>query len=162
MNNSQKKPEYVLFIMNNCKFSSSFINKLKKKQELFEKFNIVDVEKIPSIPTEVTEVPCVYDGKLVYAGTKAFTWLDEKLQDYLLPADDCINYSFIDGSEEPVFSNYSLLNQFNGSNGMGDSPVKQPGLSQNKEDVQRMTQTISNNKNKSLESLMAERDAEIR
>ena len=160
--NKPQKPEYVLFIMNNCKFSSSFINKLKKKQELFEKFNIVDVEKIPSIPNEVTEVHCVYDGKSVHAGKKAFTWLDEKLQDYLLPADDCINYSFIDGSEEPVFNNYSLINQYNGSNGIGDSPVKIGLSEQINNDVQRMTKTISNDKNRSLESLMAERDAEIR
>jgi hypothetical protein len=50
------------------KFCLNFINKLKSKEELFKKFNIVDINKIPAIPDEVDEVPAVYDGNKVYKG----------------------------------------------------------------------------------------------
>ena len=40
------KPEFVLFI-SNCNYSKNFLNKLKTKEELFKKFNIVDIDKIP-------------------------------------------------------------------------------------------------------------------
>jgi hypothetical protein len=155
MNKSQEKPEYVLFIMKSCKFCNNFITRLKTKPELFSKFNIVDIEEIPSIPAEVTEVPCVYDGKQVYLSKNSFKWLNEKLSDFLLPANDSLMYSFIDGSDEQVFNNYSLLNQLNGSNGIGDSPIKSS-------DPARLTKLGNeDNKKGSLESLIASREAEI-
>ena len=73
---SPSKPEFVLFI-SNCKFSMNFLNKLKSKEELIKKFNIVDINKIPVIPDEIDEVPCVYDGKQVYQGASSFKWLNE-------------------------------------------------------------------------------------
>lgn len=147
MNNNNKnneKPEFVLFISKECDYCISFITKLRTKSDLFSKFNIVDIEEIPSIPNEIEEVPCVYDGKTIYSGKKSFTWLNEKMNDFLLPANDSLNYSFLDGNEEQVFSNYSLLNQINGSIGVAN-------------------ETNNNNQKKdSLESLIAARAAELK
>ena len=74
-----EKPEFVCFMIESDKFCINFINKLKTKQELFKKFNIVDINRIPAIPDEVDEVPCVYDGKKLYKGKEAFSWLNEKM-----------------------------------------------------------------------------------
>jgi hypothetical protein len=145
-----EKPEYVLFLMKTCKHSLNFLTKLKSKPELFSKFNIVDVEEIPSIPNEVTDVPCVYDGKQVYPGKNAFKWLNEKMNDFLLPADDSLMYSFVNGQEEQIFSNFSMLDQQNGSSGLGDSSSSSGGIK------------LKNKNDKSLESLIAARDAEIK
>ena len=154
---NQQKPEFVLFVMKNCNYCANFVNKLKSKPELLTKINIVDVEEIPSIPNEVTEVPCIYDGKQVYIGKNAFKWLNEKLNDFLLPADDSLKYSFLDGNDEEVFNKFSLLNQLNGSNGIGDSPIKSSNL-----DPARMAVMGNGSGNKnSLESLIASRDAEV-
>ena len=71
----------------NSKFSNNFLNKLKTKPELEKKFNIVDIEKLQVIPNEVEEVPCVYDGKSIYQGKAAFTWLNEKMSDFLSAAN---------------------------------------------------------------------------
>lgn len=143
-NNQNEKPEFVLFIMKDCKYCMSFIAKLKTKSELLAKFNIVDIEELPSIPSEINEVPCVYDGKNIYSGKKSFTWLNEKMNDFLLPANDSLNYSFIDGNEEQVFSNYSLLNQVNGSIGVANES------------------NTNTQKKDSLESLIASRAAELK
>jgi hypothetical protein len=143
-----EKPQYVLFLMKTCKYCLNFLTKLKSKPELFSKFNVVDVEEIPSIPNEVTDVPCVYDGKQVYVGKNAFKWLNEKMSDFLLPADDSLMYSFVNGQEEQIFSNFSMLDQQNGSSGLGDSSTG--GVK------------LKNKNDKSLESLIAARDAEIK
>ena len=120
MATSSEKPDYVLFLTPNCKFCNNFINKLKAKPDLAKKFNIVDIDRLPAIPDEVDEVPCVYDGKGVFKGGGAFKWLNEKLVEFLSPANDGFQYSFVDGNEESVFNNYSLLDQRNGSYGMGE------------------------------------------
>ena len=155
-----EKPEYVLFLMNNCNFCSSFITKLKTKKELFSKFNIVNVEEIPVIPDEVSEVPCVYDGKNVHVGKNSFKWLNEKLSEFLLPADNSLSYSFINGEEEEIFSNFSLLNQLNGSSGIGDSKINKD---QDRADATRITQKKDiSSKGMTLEALMANRETEIK
>ena len=151
------KPEFVLFI-SNCKFSHNFISKLKTKEELIKKFNIVDINKIPVIPDEIQEVPCVYDGKTIYQGKDAFKWLNEKMSDYLSAANDGMSYSFIDGNEEQVFQNYSLIEQQNGSFGMGEQPSQS-----NMNDPTRMAVMNNNdNKNRTLDSLMQARDCEVK
>lgn len=152
------KPEFVLFI-SNCNYSKNFLNKLKTKEELFKKFNIVDIDKIQTIPDEIEEVPCVYDGKSVHQGTQAFKWLNEKMTDYLSAANDGLMYSFLEGQEDQVFGNYSLLEQKNGSFGMGEQPAS--GNSAN--DPTRMTQMNDNdNKNRTLDSLMAARTTDLK
>lgn len=149
------KPEFVLFI-SNCKFSGNFLNKLKTKEELAKKFNVVDINKIQEIPNEVEEVPCVYDGKQVYQGKAAFEWLNEKMSEYLSPAGDGLMYSFLDGQEEKVFGNYSFLEQRNGSFGMGEQPAGAGN------DPTRMAVINNNdNKNRTLDSLMAARSSEL-
>ena len=146
-----EKPEFVLFISSNCKFSNSFLTKLKEKPELIKKFNIVNIDKLPTIPNEVEEIPCVYDGKGIYMGKNAFKWLDDKSVEFLSPANDGFQYSFIDGNEERVFNNYSLLDQRNGSFGMGENAVEQ-------KDPTRMSVSNDNtNKNRTMDSLMASR-----
>ena len=155
-----EKPEYVLFLMNNCNFCSNFITKLKTKKELLAKFNIVNVEEIPVIPDEVSEVPCVYDGKNVFLGKDSFKWLNEKLSDFLLPADNSLSYSFINGEEEEIFSNYSLINQLNGSSGIGDSKIT--NKDQDRADATRITHKDVSSKAMTLESLMANRESEIK
>uniref|UniRef100_A0A6C0B027 Glutaredoxin domain-containing protein n=1 Tax=viral metagenome TaxID=1070528 RepID=A0A6C0B027_9ZZZZ len=153
---SPPKPEYVLFI-SNCQFSNNFVNKLRTKEELAKKFNIVDINKIPSIPNEIEEVPCVYDGKQIYQGKDAFSWLNEKMGEYLSPANDGSMYSFLDGQEEKVFGNYSFLDQKNGSHGMGEQPSPS-----NMNDPTRMMKIDNNdNKNRTLDSLMAARSSEL-
>ena len=154
-----EKPEYVLFFIPNCNFCGSFINKLKSKKELLAKFNIVNVEEIPNIPDEVTEVPCVYDGKTVYVGKNSFKWLNEKLSEFLLPAENSLSYSFVNGEEEEIFSNFSLLNQLNGSSGIGDSKINKD---QDRADATRITQKNIGTKAMSLETLMANRESEIK
>ena len=154
------KPEFVLFYLSNCKYCINFMSKLKTKPELLSKFNLVDVEKISNIPEEVSEVPCVYDGKQVYCGKNSFKWLNEKMSDFLLPANDSLNYSFLDGNEEQIFGNYSLINQMNGSSCIGDSPIKQGSMK-----GLEMTNTViqdSKQNNNSLESLMASRDNDLK
>jgi hypothetical protein len=151
------KPEFVLFI-SNCNFSSNFLNKLKTKDELIKKFNIVDINKIQQIPNEIEEVPCVYDGKQIYQGKHAFKWLNEKMGEYLSAANDGLMYSFVDGQEEQVFGSYSLLEQKNGSFGMGERPS-----GSNMNDPTRMSTINDNdNKNRTLDSIMAARSSEIK
>ena len=153
---SPPKPEYVLFI-SNCQYSNNFVMKLRTKEELSKKFNIVNINKIPSIPNEIEEVPCVYDGKQIYQGKDAFTWLNEKMAEYLSAANDGSMYSFLEGQEEKVFGNYSFLEQKNGSYGMGEQPSPS-----NMNDPTRMMKIDNNdNKNRTLDSLMAARSSEL-
>ena len=152
----QEKPEFVVFVSSsNCKFSNSFLTKLKTKPELGKKFNIVEIEKLQVIPDEVDEVPCVYDGKNIYQGKDAFNWLNEKMSDFLSAANDGLMYSFIDGQEEQVFGSYSLLEQKNGSFGMGSE-------NSSNNDPTRMTSLTDNsNKNRTLESVMSSRNQDV-
>ena len=146
-----QKPEFVVFI-SNCKFSMNFLNKLKAKPDLMKKFNIVDINKI-NIPDEIEQVPCVYDGKKLYQGKDAFDWLNEKLSDQLDAANDGLMYSFLDGQDEQVFGNYSLIEQKNGSFGMGEGggdPTRSGVINNNE------------NKNRTLDSIMASRNSDIK
>ena len=152
---SPTKPEFVLFI-GNCGYSKNFVNKLNTKEELAKKFNIVDINKIPSIPNEIEEVPCVYDGKQIYQGNNAFKWLNEKMSEYLSAANDGLSYSFLGGQEEKVFGNYSFLEQRNGSFGMGESPA---GI--DKDPTRMAIMNENDNKNRTLDSLMAARSSDI-
>jgi len=157
MSSSPPKPEFVLFV-SNCNFSNNFLNKLNSKEELSKKFNIVDINKIPSIPNEIEEVPCVYDGKQIYQGKNAFTWLNEKMNEYLSAANDGLMYSFLDGQEEKVFGNFSFIEQRNGSYGMGETPS-----TANANDPTRMSVINNNdNKNRSLDALMASRSTDLK
>jgi hypothetical protein len=154
---SPEKPEFVLFMMPNCGFCNNFLAKLKPKPELVKKFNIVDINQLPIIPDEVEEVPCVYDGKQIYQGSNSFKWLNEKLTEYLSPANDGLSYSFINGNEELIFNGYSLLEQKNGSFGMGNSPADSTGG-----DPTRMNEISDNsNKNRTLDSLVASRSSDL-
>ena len=158
-----EKPIYVLFVSSDCKFSGTFLNKLKPKEELFKKFNIINIDQVPAIPDEVDEVPCVYDGKGLFKGAAAFKWLNEKLSDFLDAANDGLAYSFIDNQDELVFNNYSLLEQKNGSFGMdGTAPSQQNSQLPSGSDPTRMLQMNDNtNKNRTLDSLMASRSSEV-
>jgi hypothetical protein len=147
-----EKPEFVLFMMNNDTFCYNFITKLRTKPELMKKFNIVDIDSVPVIPNEVDEVPCVYDGKGLYKGKQAFGWLNEKMSEFLDAACDGLMYSFLDGQEEQIFGAYSLIDQKNGSFGMGPQGT----------DPTRLTQVDSGNKQQlSIEHLMADRNKGI-
>ena len=68
--------------------------------------------------------------------------------EFLLPADNSLNYSFINGDEEPLFNNFSLLEQKNGSFGMGENQV-QNGISESKKTMA------------SLETLMSSRSQDV-
>ena len=152
MSTPQEKPEYVLFFSMECKYSKNFLNKIKQKEELFKKFNLVDIDKLQIIPDEIDEVPCVYDGKTLFKGNDGFKWLNEQLSNYFSAANDGLQYSFVDGNNEQVFNNYSLLDQQNGSHGMGDPPS----------DPARMAVSNDNtNKNRTLDSLVAARSTDI-
>ena len=156
---SQEKPEFVVFVSSsNCQFSNNFLNKLKTKPELGKKFNIVDIEKLQVVPDEVEEVPCVYDGKSIYQGKEAFTWLNDKMSEHLSAANDGLMYSFLDGQpEETIYNNYSLLEQKNGSFGMGDQPSEK-----NMNDPTRMSKLNDNeSKNRTLDSLVASRSSDM-
>ena len=156
---SQEKPEFVVFISSsNCKFSNNFLSKLKTKPELGKKFNIVDIEKLQVIPNEVDEVPCIYDGKSIHQGKNAFTWLNEKMSEYLSAANDGLMYSFLEGQpEESLFNNYSLLEQKNGSYGIGEQPSEK-----NMNDPTRMIKINDNeSKNRTLDSLVASRSTDL-
>ena len=156
MSTPETKPDFVLFMMDNDKFCMNFISKLKTKPELMKKINIVDIDRIPAVPDEVDEVPCIYDGKKLYKGKEAFTWLNEKMLDFLSAANDGLYYSFIDGQDEQVFGNYSLLEQKNGSFGMG------PEGSPANNDPTRLTTIADNsNHNRTLESVMNMRNQDI-
>ena len=157
MSTQADKPEFVLFMVSNDRFCINFINKLKTKPDLMKKVNIVDIDSIPAIPNEVDEVPCLYDGKGLFKGKKAFEWLNEKMSEFLGAANDGLMYSFIDGQEEQIFGTYSLLEQRNGSFGMSPD-----GGGGGQPDPTRMTSVQENtNKNLSLESLMATRNQGI-
>ena len=152
-----EKPEFVLFLSNDCRFCRAFFEKLKPT-DLSKKFNVVNIDSMQVIPDEIDEVPCVYDGKAVYKGKEAFNWLNEKLSETLAAANDGLMYSFLEG-EEKVFNNYSLIDQKNGSFGIGDSPLQNP---KNNGDPTRMTVMNDNsNKNRTLDSLMASRSTEL-
>ena len=145
--NSDKK-EFVLFYSPNCKFCKNLLTKIKPKTELLNKINLVDIDNLNDIPEEVDEIPCIYDGKKVFKGSESFKWLEDKAMDFLDAADDCVSYSFINGTDEKIFNNYSLLDQQNGSFGMNEITNN----NQNK---------ISKSANMSLESLMSSRSSEI-
>jgi len=149
----QQKPEFVLFFMKGCNYCNKFISHLRPKEELMKKINIVDIDSIPMVPDEVDEVPCIYDGKNVHKGSNAFKWLNEKLQEYLSAANDGLTYSFVNGQEEQVFGNYSLLEQKNGSYGMGEP---------NSDPTRMMAVQDNSNKNRSLDTLMASRERELK
>ena len=154
---TSEKPEFVLFLSNECNFCRNFLNKLKPT-DLIKKFNIVDIDAMQVIPDEIDEIPCIYDGKTIFKGKDAFTWLNERLSETLAAANDGLLYSFLD-SEEKVFNNYSLLEQKNGSFGIGDSPLQNPS---NLGDPTRMTVMNDNsNKNRTLDSLMASRSSDL-
>jgi hypothetical protein len=153
-----EKVEFVLFMSPGCKFCNNFINKLKTKPELIKKFNIVNIDALEALPDEVDEVPCVYDGKTVIQGAPAFKWLDEKLSEFLDAANDGLPYAFINGDEERVFGGYSLIEQKNGSYGIGNSPIDQ----KNQGDPTRKVEINDNtNKNRTLDSLMASRTSDL-
>jgi hypothetical protein len=153
---SQVKLEFVVFVAD-CKFSKNFLSKLKSKPELAKKFNIVDINTLQVIPDEIEEVPCVYDGSSVRQGKQAFDWLNDKMSEYLSAANDGLMYSFLEGNEEEVFGNYSLIGQQNGSAGMGDQ-----SSSANMNDPTRMAKLENNeNKNRTLDSLMAARSLDM-
>jgi hypothetical protein len=155
MSNPETKPDFVLFMMQQDNFCQNFINKLRTKPELMKKINIVDIDTIPAVPDEVDEVPCIYDGKGLFKGKEAFTWLNEKMSEFLGAANDGLMYSFLDGQDEQVFGSYSLLEQRNGSFGMGPD-----GAANN--DPTRMTSLTDNsNKNRTLESVMTSRNQDI-
>jgi hypothetical protein len=152
-----EKPEFVLFMSPNCKFSMNFITRLKTKPELMKKFNIVNIDQLQNIPDEVEETPFVYDGKNIYQGKPSFQWLNEKMSEFLDAANDGLSYSFLEGHEEQVFGGYSLLDQKNGSYGIGDAPADP----QSRGDPTRMMSMNDNtNKNRTLESIMATRTNE--
>jgi hypothetical protein len=152
-----EKPEFVVFMSPGCKFCTNFMKKLKGKPELLKKFNVVNVDKLQIIPDEVDEIPCVYDGKQVYQGKGAFKWIDEKLSEYLDAANDGCSYAFLEGQDELVFQNYSLLEQKNGSFGIG-----QTADSSNMGDPTRMISlSDNNNKNRTLDSIMASRSSDF-
>ena len=48
MSSGPPKPEYVVF-MSNDKYSANFMNKLRTKEEIMKKFNVVDINRIPTI-----------------------------------------------------------------------------------------------------------------
>ena len=153
-----EKPEFVLFISSQCKFSMSFIQKIKQHQDLSKKFNVVDIDQLAQIPDEVDEIPCVYDGKTLYKGKDAFSWVNEKIGSFLAPANDGVLYSFLDDKEEKIFNNYSLLDQKNGSFGIGDTPPVSQGTQSNQGDPTRMAVMNDNtNKNRTMDSIMASR-----
>jgi hypothetical protein len=154
----QEKPEFVLFISSDCVFSTRFLGKLKTKPDLLKKFNVVNIDQLREIPDEVEETPFVYDGKKIYQGKPAFEWLNEKMSDFLDAANDGLSYSFLEGQEEQVFGGYSLLEQKNGSFGMGGNV---PIDSNSRGDPTRMgTLDDNTNKNRTLESIMASRTNE--
>jgi len=148
MAGAQEKKEFVLFFSPECKFSKNFISKLKSKPELFKKFNLVNIDTISDIPDEVDEIPCVYDGKKVHKGEEAFKWLEEKSIEFLEPANDSLRYSFINGEDEQIFNNFSLLDQKNGSFGI---------TAENTSDNNKITKSA----NMSLESLMSSRSSDM-
>jgi len=153
-----EKVEFVLFMSPGCNFCMNFMNKLKTKPELMKKINIVNIDPLEDIPAEVDEIPCIYDGKSVIQGKPAFIWLDEKLADFLDAANDGLSYAFLDGQDERVFGGYSLLEQKNGSYGIGNGPTNQKGPS----DPTRMIEMNDNtNKNRTLDSLMASRTNDL-
>jgi hypothetical protein len=153
-----EKPEFVLFVSGNCKFSNNFVNKLKSKPDLMKKFNIVDIDRMEVIPDEVEETPFVYDGKSIYQGKPAFQWLNEKMSEFLDAANDGLTYAFLEGQEERVFNGYSLLDQKNGSYGMGsEGPIE--GNSRG-DPTRMMSMDDNSNKNRTLESIMAARSSE--
>ena len=149
------KPEFVLFMISTDKFCVNFLNKLKTKPDLMKKINIVDIDRIPAIPDEVDEVPCVYDGKKLNKGKEAFAWLNEKMSEFLAAANDGMLYSFVDGQDEQVFGNYSLIDQKNGSFGMG------PESAQSNDPTRMTALTDNTNKNRTLEHLMSSRNNDI-
>jgi hypothetical protein len=162
-------PEFVLFMTPSCKFCNNLIAKLQTKDKLVKKFNFVNIDQLPAIPDEVDEVPCIYDGKGLFKGANAFKWLTDRSADFLDPANDGLQYSFIGGNEERVFNNYSLLEQKNGTYGMGDpSTQKMPqeqvpiqNIGNQMVEPMRPTAPANDkaNLNQTLESLMAARSA---
>ena len=153
-----EKVEFVLFMSPGCKYCGNIVNKLKSKPDLMKKFNIVNIDQIEELPDEVDEVPCIYDGKIVMQGAAAFKWVDEKFTEFLDAANDGLAYAFLDGQEELVFGGYSLLEQRNGSYGIGNGPTNQKSQG----DPTRMTELNDNtNKNRTLDSLMASRTNDL-
>jgi len=146
--NSDKK-DFVLFYSPECKFCKNLLTKLNSKRELLKKINLVNIDTIDDLPDEVDEIPSIYDGKNIFKGADAFKWFDEKAMDFLLPADDCVNYTFLSGEDEQLFNNYSLLDQKNGSFGMDEQNVSQ-------------TNKITKSANMSLETLMSNRSSDIK
>ena len=72
--------------------------------------------------------------------------------DFLDAANDGMLYSFLDGQDEQIFGSYSLLDQKNGSHGMGPEngdPTRIQSLQDN------------TNKNRSLETLMSSRNQDL-
>ena len=70
-----------------------------------------------------------------------------------VPALIHLTYSFINGQEEQIFGNYSLLEQKNGSYGMGEP---------NSDPTRMMAVQDNSNKNRSLDTLMASRERELK
>ena len=71
------------------------------------------------------------------------------MSEFLAAANDGMLYSFVDGQDEQVFGNYSLIDQKNGSFGMG------PESAQSNDPTRMTALTDNTNKNRTLENLMS-------
>lgn len=80
------------------------------------------------------------------------------MSEHLSAANDGLMYSFLEGQpEETIYNNYSLLEQKNGSFGMGEQPSEK-----NMNDPTRMAKmNDTESKNRTLDSLVASRSSDM-
>ena len=125
---------------------------IKSKKITKIKGDIRDTNKLKSIKEKIDIVI-----HLACISNDVSFELNEKLSEYLDAANDGCAYAFLEGHDEQVFSNYSLLEQKNGSFGIGETPD-----TKNMGDPTRMISLSDNtNKNRTLDSLMASRSTDL-
>ena len=75
--------EYLLFYSKNCIYSTDFVNKLYKNQNLYKKFILINVNnKNIKIPKFVKSVPSILitenNNRELLVGSQVFDWLKNK------------------------------------------------------------------------------------
>ncbi len=117
--------EYLLFYSKNCIYSTDFVNKLYKNQNLYKKFILINVNnKNIKIPNFVKSVPTILvtenNDRQLLVGSQVFDWLKNKKTE-IKEKEDIQNwdpvtmsgysdsFSYLENDNSAMEKNYSFL-----------------------------------------------------
>jgi hypothetical protein len=109
---------FVLFYSINCRYSTKFLNVLKKYPEINSEFQKYAIESLQQFPAGLTSVPTIMDksqGKM-FSSQQAFDWLEDKVKNSFEASMDIsgksgnnTEFSFIGANEKNFSGDFSVL-----------------------------------------------------